>query len=421
MSLDPTLLPAWHALTQEAEVMRATHLRQLFADHHQRVPLLTRTSGDLLMDFSKQRVTGKTLLLLHALAREAGVEKQIARLFAGEPVNVSEDRAALHMALRASRQDAYAYAGNDVVPEVLREREKMRAFCARMDSGDWRGIGGQAISDVVNLGIGGSDLGPRMAEQALCARAKPGRRVHFVSNVDGADLAPLLARLDPQRTLFIVASKTFTTQETLANARSALAWATAGRADSVHASVIAQHFVAVTANLAAAAAFGISADNTFAFWQWVGGRYSLWSAVGLPLALAIGMDDFEALLSGAREMDTHFRSAPPEQNLPLTLALLDVWNSNFLAAETRAVIPCSNWRWKATASRSPATGGDSKFPRPKWSGAAPAPMPSMPTFSSCIRAGAWCPATSSPSPSPTSRCPAITTACWQTVSRRAKR
>lgn len=343
-TLSPTLLPAWRALTQDAEAMRSAHLRELFADDPMRVPLLTRYCGDLMLDFSKQRITTKTLGLLHGLAREAGVAEQIARLFAGEAVNVSEDRAALHMALRAGDRDEYPFAGRDVVPDVQRERKKMRAFCARMDSGDLLGMGGQPITDVVNLGIGGSDLGPRMAEQALgarVARAKPARRVHFVSNVDGADLAPLLARLDPQRTLFIVASKTFTTQETLANARSALAWSLAARAGVDEASVLAKHFVAVTANLAAAAAFGIAADNTFAFWEWVGGRYSLWSAVGLPLALAIGMDDFEALLAGAREMDQHFQSAALNQNLPITLALLDVWNSNFLAAETRAVIPYS--------------------------------------------------------------------------------
>ncbi len=341
MSTDPTRLPAWHALTQEASALRPAHLRELFARDPQRVGLLTRRCGDLLRDFSKQRVTAATLGLLHGLAREAGVAKEIARLFEGKAVNVSEHRAALHMALRADDQDSYKEAGNDVMPEVLAERGKMRAFCARMDSGAWRGIGGQTITDVVNLGIGGSDLGPRMALQALAARTKPGLEVHFVSNVDGADLGPLFARLAPQRTLFIVASKTFTTRETMTNARSALAWAAAGCPGMAEADVLNRHFVAVTANRAAAAAFGIAAENIFAFWEWVGGRYSLWSSVGLALALAIGMDDFEGLLAGGREMDRHFRHAALDQNLPLTLALLDIWNSNFLAAETRAVVPYS--------------------------------------------------------------------------------
>ncbi len=339
--LDPTTLPAWHALTREAEALQATHLRELFAADSERVPQLTSSCGELLVDFSKQRVTARTMALLHALAREAGVDRQIAGLYAGATVNVSEGRAALHMALRADDGEVYHDAGRNVVPEVQRERERMRAFCSRMDSDSRPGTAGRSITDVVNLGIGGSDLGPRMAAQALCARANPMRRVHFVSNIDGADLASLLAGLDPRRTLFIVVSKTFTTQETLANARSALAWARAGLPADAGSEVLAGQFVAITANVKAAAAFGIAAENIFAFWEWVGGRYSLWSAVGLSLALANGMDDFEAMLAGAREMDRHFRDAPAEQKLPLTLALLEVWNSNFLAAQTRAVIPYS--------------------------------------------------------------------------------
>lgn len=343
MSCTPTVLPAWRALTGEAQTLRTLHLRELFAADPDRVPPLTQRCGDLLLDFSKQRITATTLALLHALAREAGVAKQISDLYAGLPVNASEGRAALHMALRAGIEDEYLVAGSNVMPDVDAERTRMRAFCQRLHSGAWHGGGGKSISDVVNLGIGGSDLGPRMATQALCARAKRDLKVHFVSNVDGADLGSLLASLDPQRTLFIVASKTFTTRETITNARSALAWlqADASQAGLAEASVVQKHFVAVTANVAAAAAFGIPADNTFAFWEWVGGRYSLWSSVGLSLALAIGMDDFEALLSGAREMDIHFRDTPLEHNLPLTLALLDVWNGNFLGAETRAVLPYS--------------------------------------------------------------------------------
>ena len=343
MNYDPTLLPAWQALNGEAQTLRTTHLRQLFAADPQRVPPLTQRCGDLLLDFSKQRITSRTLALLHELARQAGIAKQITDLYAGAPVNASEGRAALHMALRAESGDEYAVAGKNVVPSVTAERIKMRAFCHKLHGGQWQGMSGKDISDVVNLGIGGSDLGPRMAAQALCARSKKNLKVHFVSNVDGADLGSLLADLDPQRTLFIVASKTFSTKETITNARSALAWlaAEARRAGLDEARVAQEHFVAVTANVAAAGTFGIPAENIFAFWDWVGGRYSLWSSVGLALALAVGMDNFEALLSGAREMDMHFRDAPLEQNLPLTLALLDIWNSNFLAAGTRAVVPYS--------------------------------------------------------------------------------
>jgi glucose-6-phosphate isomerase len=249
----------------------------------------------------------------------------------------------MHMALRADAGDQFSADGVDVMPAVLLERDRMRDLCARVSGGRWRGVSGHPLTDVVNLGIGGSDLGPRMAARALTAWHRPGVKVHFVSNVDAADLAPLLARLDPHRTLFVVASKTFTTQETLCNARSARSWLeAAARADGLaESAVVPAHFVAVTANTAAAAAFGIPADNTLAFWDWVGGRYSLWSAVGLPLALAIGMDGFAAMLRGARAMDLHFRLAPYEHNLPLTLALIDIWNCNFLGAETHAVIPYS--------------------------------------------------------------------------------
>lgn len=343
MTLSPTRLPAWLALCAEAGTLRTTHLRELFAADPERVPSLTQRCGDLLLDFSKQRITPRTLALLHALARDAGIEQRIADLFRGELVNVSEGRPALHMALRSDSGDEYFAAGKNVVPAVAAERRKMRAFCEKLHGGAWKGAGGQSITDVVNLGIGGSDLGPRMAVHALGSRAKQGIKVHFVSNVDGADLGLLLNRLDPQTTLFIVASKTFTTQETLANAHSARAWleAWASRTKPGAADVLTRHFVAVTANLSAAAAFGIPAENVFAFWDWVGGRYSLWSTVGLPLALAIGMDDFEAMLAGARAMDLHFRDSPLEKNLPLTLALMDVWNGNFLGAETRAVVPYS--------------------------------------------------------------------------------
>jgi glucose-6-phosphate isomerase len=344
VSSDPTRLPAWQALAAHAEEIRGKHLRQMFESDPTRTGRLSwHFEEHLLVDCSKQRINTKTLELLHDLARQAAVARQIQALFAGDPINNSEGRAALHMALRADPGDQFSANGTDVMPAVQLERERMRDMCVRITGGRWLGSGGQPITDVVNLGIGGSDLGPRMAARALTAWHRPGVHVHFVSNVDAADLAPLLARLDPARTLFIVASKTFTTQETLCNARSARAWvaAAAHAAGIAESAVVPAHFVAVTANTAAAAAFGIPTDNTLAFWDWVGGRYSLWSAVGLPLALAIGMDGFAAMLRGARAMDLHFRLTPYEHNLPLTLALIDIWNSNFLGAETHAVIPYS--------------------------------------------------------------------------------
>ncbi|SRR6266581_892101 len=340
---DPTALPAWQALAEHVKRIAGMHLRQMFADDPARVGRLTWRCEGLLADCSKQRLTSETLGLLHALAREAGFPAQVARLFAGERVNASESRAALHMALRGAAGDDYRLDGAALMPTVLAERQRLGEFCERIRGGRWTGMSGEPFTDVVNLGIGGSDLGPRMAVRALAARHRPGLAVHFVSNVDGADLACALAGLDPRRTLIIVASKTFTTLETLANARSARQWIAAAARDAGidEAAALMRHFAAVTANTVAAAAFGIAAENTLAFWEWVGGRYSLWSAVGLPLALAIGSEGFAALLAGARAMDRHFRDAPIEDNLPLTLALIDLWNGNFLGAESHAVIPYS--------------------------------------------------------------------------------
>jgi glucose-6-phosphate isomerase len=344
MNPAPNQLPAWRALAAHVEEFRSIHLRQMFADDPARTARFSwHLDETLLADCSKQRISARTLELLQDLARKAGVAARIQALFAGEAVNGSEGRAAMHMALRADAADHYAVKGQSVMDDVLRVRERMHDLCLRISGGGWRGMGGQRITDVVNLGIGGSDLGPRMATRALAAWHRPDLSVHYVSNVDAADLAPLLARLDPQRTLFIVASKTFTTQETLCNARSARTWLEiAARSAGLPASaVVPAHFLAVTANAKAAEEFGIPQDNTLEFWEWVGGRYSLWSAVGLPLALAIGMDGFNAMLRGARAVDLHFRLTPFEHNLPVNLALIDIWNSNFLGAETHAVIPYS--------------------------------------------------------------------------------
>ena len=321
--------PTWQALAQHAAGLAPQHLRQLFAADAQRFDSLSLRHGGLLLDFSKQRVTATTLALLRQLAAEADLTGWQCRLAAGEAINHTEGRAVRHMALRA---------GDDAPAEVKAVLARLQAFCERIHGGDWRGFGGERITDVVNIGIGGSDLGPRMAAKALTAWQQPDLRVHFVANVDSADLAATLAGLNPRSTLFIVASKTFTTLETMTNARSARQWLLAAAGNEA---AVAKHFVAVSTNLAATAAFGIASDNVFEFWDWVGGRFSLWSAIGLPVALAIGFRNFEQLLAGARDMDTHFLTAAPEGNLPLTQALLSLWNTDFLGAATHAVLPYS--------------------------------------------------------------------------------
>ncbi|MFA7279425.1 MAG: glucose-6-phosphate isomerase [Sterolibacterium sp.] len=317
--------PAWQTLSTLSRHSLA--LRELFATDPQRFGRFSLNHDGLLLDFSKQRVNSEVMTALHSLWTSAKVPEWIAKMRAGEPINASEGRAVLHIALRepAPRR------------EVCAVLEKMRGFCADIHSGSWRGASGETICDVVNIGIGGSDLGPKMATQALSAFHAPQLRVHYVSNLDAAHLATTLARLDPKRTLFVIASKTFTTQETMTNARSARAWLVAALGEAA----VARHFVAVSTNLKAVAQFGIDPTNVFEFWDWVGGRFSLWSAIGLPLALAVGYAHFERLLAGAHAMDQHFFTAPVAQNLPATLALLGLWNINFLDASTQAVLPYS--------------------------------------------------------------------------------
>lgn len=317
--------------------MHRKDLRQLFADDPDRFAHFSLRHSHLLLDFSKQRVTLETLQLLHALANDANITGWQERMLAGELINHTENRAVLHMALRADSSDS--------APGIARHRgqaaavlERMDAFCTAIHNGEWRGYSGERITDIVNFGIGGSDLGPRMACEALAAWQQPDLRVHFVANADAADLARTLSGLNPRQTLFIVASKTFSTRETLLNAHSARQWLLAA---SQTPEAVARHFVAVSSQIEAACAFGIAREQVFELWDWVGGRFSLWSAIGLPLALAIGFRNFTALLAGARAMDTHFRTAPAQKNLPLTLALLDVWNTNFLAAGSHAILPYS--------------------------------------------------------------------------------
>jgi glucose-6-phosphate isomerase len=327
--------PAWLALLRHHEEMRDVHMRDLFAGDPGRFDRFSLRLGDLLVDCSKHRVTQETLRLLFALARQAGVEEWRDRMFRGEKINGTEDRAVLHVALRNRSNRPILADGKDVMPEVNGVLSRMRDFTERLRSGAWKGHTGERITDVVNIGIGGSDLGPVMATEALRPYWQKGLSAHFVSNVDGTHLVETVKPLQPARTLFIVASKTFTTQETLMNARSARAWLTAALGEEA----VPRHFVAVSTNQKEVSRFGIDTANMFGFWDWVGGRYSLWSAIGLPIACVIGMDRFEEMLAGAHQMDEHFRTARLEENIPVLLALLGVWYANFFGAETHAILP----------------------------------------------------------------------------------
>lgn len=336
--MNPTCTAAWDALQTHAETLRQMHLRTLFADHPARFSQLSIRMDDWLLDFSKQRVLPETLRLLHRLADEMDIHGWRERMLAGETINHSEQRAVLHMALRAPRDAHMPLHGENVVPAVYAVLDQIAGFCERIHSGEWRGYNGDRITDVVNLGIGGSDLGPRMATYALGAWHQNDLRVHYVSNADSSDLARMLMRLNPRTTLFIVASKTFTTLETMLNANNARDWILAAAGD---VTALPRHFVAVSTNLAATRQFGIDDSNVFPFWDWVGGRFSLCSAIGLSVALAIGFNNFRKFLDGAASMDQHFMHAPHTQNLPLTLALLSVWNTNFLDAHSHGIMPYS--------------------------------------------------------------------------------
>ena len=333
--MDATRTPEWRAVRAHAERLRDVHLRDLFAADPGRAERLRLQVGDVELDLSKHRIDDAALAALVELAEAAGLAPAIERMFAGAHLNTTEDRAVLHVALRAGPDARFEVDGVDVMPDVRAVRARLAAFAQRVRSGAHVGFDGRPIRDVVHVGIGGSDLGPKMATQALSAYAHERLRVHFVSNVDPSDLSEALAGLDPATTLVIVASKTFTTQETMANARAARAWlVAAGGGDAV-----ARHFVALSTNVEAAAAFGVPADQVFGFWDWVGGRYSVWSAIGLPLMLSVGPERFEAFLAGAERVDRHLRSAPLAANAPVVMALLGVWYANFFDAETHAVLP----------------------------------------------------------------------------------
>ncbi len=331
-----TTSPAWAALAKHHAEVKGVHMRTLFADDKERFSRFSLELGDLFVDYSKHRVTEETLRLLFALAAQQKVGEWRDKMFSGGRINGTENRAVLHVALRNRKNSPIVVDGKDVMPEVNAVLAKMRGFTEQVRSGAWKGHTGKRITDVVNIGIGGSDLGPVMATEALRPYWQEGLAAHFVSNVDGTHLAETVKPLDPETTLFIVASKTFTTQETLMNARSAREWLV-GRLGTETA--VPKHFVAVSTATEEVKKFGIDTNNMFAFWDWVGGRYSLWSAIGLPIATVIGMDAFEELLTGAHEMDEHFRTAPLEKNLPVILGMLGVWYMNFFGAETHAILP----------------------------------------------------------------------------------
>jgi glucose-6-phosphate isomerase len=328
---------AWKALAAHCAKIGQRHLRELFAADPARGDRMAHEAAGLYLDYSKHRVTDETLALLAALAGAVGLRSRIDAMFRGEPINVTERRAALHVALRAPRGASIVVDGRNVVPDVHAVLDRMAAFADRVRSGAWKGHTGKRMRNVVNIGIGGSDLGPVMAYEALKHYSDRAMTFRFVSNVDATDFAEAARDLDPAETLFIVSSKTFTTLETMTNAGSARAWALAGLGGD--AGAVAKHFVAVSTNSEKVAAFGIDSANMFGFWDWVGGRYSMDSAIGLSTMLAVGPEHFRAMLEGFHEIDEHFRTAPFERNLPVLMALLAVWNNNFLGAETVAVLP----------------------------------------------------------------------------------
>jgi glucose-6-phosphate isomerase len=333
----PTRRPAWKALGSHHKTIRDTQLTQLFADDSKRGERFTVEAVGLFLDYSKNRITDDTLKLLLQLAEESGLREHIDAMFRGDKINVSEKRAVLHVALRAPKGEKIVVDRQDVVPAVHAVLDKMSAFCERVRSGEWEGHTGKRIRNVINIGIGGSDLGPVMAYEALRYYSQRDMTFHFVSNVDGTDFAEAVRDLDPSETLFIISSKTFTTLETMTNAHTARDWSLAGLGGDETS--VAKHFVAVSTNAAEVSKFGIDTANMFEFWDWVGGRYSMDSAIGLSTMMAIGPDNFRAMLDGFHQMDEHFRTAPFERNLPVLLGLLAVWYNDFFGAQTVAVLP----------------------------------------------------------------------------------
>ena len=329
--------PAWKALQGASQQIQGKHLKQLFADDPQRGERFTVEAAGIFLDYSKNRITDETLKLLIQLAEESGLRERIDAMFRGEKINITENRAVLHVALRAPKSESIFVDGEDVVPAVHAVLDKMAAFADRVRSGAWKGHTGKRIRNVINIGIGGSDLGPVMAYEALKYYSQRDITFRFVSNVDGTDFAEAVRDLNAEETLFLVASKTFTTLETMTNAHSARDWSLAGLGGDEKA--VAKHFVAISTNAKEVAKFGIDTANMFEFWDWVGGRYSMDSAIGLSTMVAIGPDNFRAMLDGFHQMDEHFRTAPFASNLPVLMGLLTVWYTDFFDAQTVAVLP----------------------------------------------------------------------------------
>lgn len=334
--INPSQTQSWSALQHHAESMKQVHMKELFAQDGARFQKMSQRLGDILFDYSKNRITEETLQLLHQLATETKLNEAIDALFGGALINQTEQRAVLHVALRKFADGPVNTAGADVMPDVKRVRQQMQEFCQRVHSGEWVGYTGKKIKYIVNIGIGGSDLGPLMVTEALKPFWVDGIQTYFVSNVDATHIEETLKKVVAEETLFLVASKTFTTQETMTNAHTARDWFVAASGSEDH---VAKHFVALSTNEKEVTRFGIDKENMFQFWDWVGGRYSLWSAIGLSIALTIGYENFEALLKGAESADQHFKDTPFEQNIPVLMALIGVWYVNFFGAQSEAILP----------------------------------------------------------------------------------
>lgn len=345
-TIKPTTTRSWAELRDHYSRIREVHMRDLFARDAGRFNRFSIRFDDILVDYSKNRITDETIRLLIGLARETGVGDAIEKMFAGDRINETEGRAVLHVALRNFGNQPFLVDGLDVTPDVNAVLDKMRLFSHRVISGDWKGYTGERITDIVNIGIGGSDLGPLMVTEALRPYWRKGIQAHFVSNVDSTHLAETLKRIRPESTLFMIASKTFTTQETMTNAFSARRWFLEHAGDSRH---VAGHFVALSTNRERVAEFGIDPENMFVFWDWVGGRYSLWSAIGLSIACTIGFDHFSELLRGAHAMDQHFKTEPFERNIPVLLALIGIWYVNFFGSRTEAILPYDQYMHRFAA------------------------------------------------------------------------
>jgi len=334
--IDPTTTEAWKKLSQHCNKMKDIHMRDMFDEDPARFSKFSIQHEDLLVDFSKNIINEETLSLLLELAEETHLEEAIEKMFVGDKINETETRAVLHVALRNRSRTPVFVDGKDIMPKVCAVLKQMDEFSNKIISGQWRGYSGKSITDIINIGIGGSDLGPVMVTEALRPYAKPNIDVHFVSNVDGTHMTETLKKLDPETALFMIASKTFTTQETMTNAHTARKWFLEHAQDENH---IAKHFIALSTNEKQVAKFGIDTANMFRFWDWVGGRYSLWSAIGLSIACFIGFENFRALLEGAHSMDRHIREAPFKRNIPMILALVSIWYNNFMGAESEAILP----------------------------------------------------------------------------------